>query len=142
MNLRVFWLAPLILFLGGCAVPARSADVPQIEDLSTEPEVQVSYANQDPVRLVSSALNARFARSSLAGAATQVTESKGAVTIWMGAPVTTLSSAEAYLRFCSTAAEVMETDTVPSTVKAIHVVQPDGREIAGASREAPTCSYR
>jgi hypothetical protein len=60
----------------------------------------------------------------------------------MAAPATTLSSAEAYLRFCKTATEVMETADMPSSVKAIVVVQPDGRQIAGASPDSPTCSYR
>jgi hypothetical protein len=142
VNLKVFWLAPLVLFLGGCAVSAQSADVPQIEDLSPEPEVQVSLAGQDPLKLVGTALNEAFSATSLARGASTLTENSGTVTIWMAAPATTLSSAEAYLRFCKTATEVMETADMPSSVKAIVVVQPDGRQIAGASPDAPTCSYR
>jgi hypothetical protein len=142
VNKRVFWLAPLILFLGGCAVSAKSADVPEIEDLAAPSPEQVSYTGHDPLKLVGAALNGEFARTALARGANSVTESNGTVTIWMAAPASTLSSAEAYLRFCKAAAAVMETDDMPSSVKAIVVVQPDGREIAGASREAPTCAYR
>lgn len=143
VNRRLFWLAPLSLFLGGCAVSASGADVPNIADLPTSaPVTAASHATKDPVELVRGEIQAEFEDTAFAASGQSITESNGIVTIVMDEPATTLSAAEVYLRFCKAAADVIEGPDMPSSVKGISVLQPDGRTIAAATSAAPACFYR
>jgi hypothetical protein len=131
-----------MIFLSGCAISAQGADDAEVVVAAPEPTVEASYADEDPVRLVNRALADEFGDAAIPELVADIVSTEGIVTVVLTRRANTLSGAELYLRVCTAAAAYLNNAAAPSLLNGVGVIQADGRTIAAATVEQPTCFYR
>ena len=141
MKARLLLLAPLLLFLGGCAVSAKGADVPQIENANAT-TTPAAVTAREPVTLARDLIGKAFAGSEQAKALKDIQVVDGALVVVMDRPAATLSAAELFMRYCRAVAPAMTEGLSTVPVSSVSVIQPDGTTIVAATAESAGCFYR